>query len=297
MCYTPRIIKIRGEDTGVPCGKCPKCVSRHVSGWSFRLMQEDKKSTSAYFITLTYDTNNVPISSNGFMQLDKTEVQKFFKRVRKLHEEKKQMGIKYFVVGEYGGSTERPHYHIILFNAKLELMLDKKDIRLLEIMGYDGKVNVQCKQWDKGHITVGKVTGASVGYTLKYISKKGIIPKHSRDDREKEFALMSKGLGKNYLTNNMLYWHKNDLLNRMYINIEDGKKAAMPRYYKDKIYNHSERSEVGGFQKGEIEKKVLTEAAKAYIHQRNIAREQRESQKASFRRMRYNSQLSINNKI
>lgn len=274
-------------------------------------MQQDKISTSAYFITLTYDTTSVPISNNGLMQASKRDLQLFFKRVRKAHElhfagigvhERKQYdsktrGLRYFAVAEYGGRSERPHYHIIIFNTMLELMLDKKDIRLLEITGYDGNENIQCKQWDKGHITIGKVTGASVGYTLKYINKKGIIPKHQRDDRQKEFALMSKGLGKNYLTQNMVYWHKNDLLNRMYINIEDGKKAAMPRYFKDKIYNHDERLEVGGYQKLQIENKIIKEAQSAELHQVNIARNQRESQKAAFRRQRYNSQLLINNKI
>lgn len=31
-------------------------------------------------------------------------------------------------------------------------------------------------------------------------------------------------------------WHRADLDNRMYCVIEDGKKIAMPRYYKDKLY-------------------------------------------------------------
>lgn len=35
----------------------------------------------------------------------------------------------------------------------------------------------------------------------------------------------------------MVEWHKSDLCNRMYINVGDGKKAAMPRYFKDKIYS------------------------------------------------------------
>lgn len=45
----------------------------------------------------------------------------------------------------------------------------------------------------------------------------------------------------------------------MYLTIEDGKKIAMPRYYKEKIYSHMERSEISGFQKGEIERRMLEE--------------------------------------
>lgn len=51
----------------------------------------------------------------------------------------------------------------------------------------------------------------------------------------------------------MVKWHLADPLNRMYLNIGDGKKAAMPRYYKDKIYPLDVRSEISGWFKGEIE--------------------------------------------
>lgn len=36
-----------------------------------------------------------------------------------------------------------------------------------------------------------------------------------------------------------------DLVNRMYITIEDGKKISMPRYFKDKIYTDRERKIIG----------------------------------------------------
>lgn len=42
----------------------------------------------------------------------------------------------------------------------------------------------------------------------------------------------------------MVQWHKNDLLNRMYLTVADGKKVSMPRYYKDKIYNREERGQI-----------------------------------------------------
>lgn len=150
------------------------------------------------------------------MTLDKTDVQKFMKRLRKLSIEK----IKYYFVGEYGSQTMRPHYHAIIFNADIDHIerawaLDNKKI---------------------GEIHVGKVSDASVGYTLKYISKEGIVPIHSNDDRQKEFSLMSKGLGKSYLTKEMISWHHNDLKDRCYIPMKSNRKISIPRYYKDKIY-------------------------------------------------------------
>lgn len=172
MCLNPiRLTKKVQRETDVPCGRCPECTQRRASGWSFRLMNELKRVSSAYFITLTYATTHVPITKKGFLSLRKKDVQLFIKRLRKLHP-KSHDTIKYYAAGEYGGKTKRPHYHIILFNSKLELI---------------------GKAWKMGDIHYGMdVNEASVGYTLKYISKPSRIPEHKNDDRLPEFALMSK---------------------------------------------------------------------------------------------------------
>lgn len=216
-CLTPYYVKDRhtNDEIPVPCGRCPVCSARRVSGWSFRLMKEGERSSSSFFITLTYDNEHVPPTKRGYKSLSKVDLQKFFKRLRKLNDEK----IKYYAVGEYGGKTMRPHYHIILFNAKLETVL--------KAWSLDGRY--------LGDYHVGKVTEASIGYTMKYISKTKKIPQHKNDDRLPEFALMSKGMGANYLTQAMIKWHKADIGNRMYCNLKDGKKIAMPRYYKQKL--------------------------------------------------------------
>ncbi|QCQ85117.1 replication initiator protein [Blackfly microvirus SF02] len=220
MCINP--ISLKGPERTVPCGKCMECRKRKVSGWSFRLMQEDKISTSSHFITLTYDTNKVPITNKGYMSLEKRDLQLFFKRLRKSHI-KNSGTIKYYAVGEYGGKTWRPHYHIILFNA---------DIKLIQ------------SAWNNGQVHYGNITEASVGYTLKYISKPGKIPQHKKDDRQKEFTLCSKKLGANYLDGGLPEWHKSDLENRCYTNLTDGKKGAMPRYYSDKLYTKEEKERI-----------------------------------------------------
>lgn len=173
MCLTPILIKNKSTHQGnvVPCGKCAACVKRRISAWSFRLMQEEKVSTSAHFITLTYDTTHVPITQNGFMSISKRHVQLFLKRLRKAHSGSQASGIKYYCVGEYGGKTKRPHYHVLLFNCDIE--------------------HVE-PSWKWGQVHYGNVCGASVGYTLKYMSKPSKIPLHRNDDRVPEFSLMSK---------------------------------------------------------------------------------------------------------
>jgi len=63
-CITPfyKKEKFKGENIPFPCGKCPPCKKRRTSGWSFRLMKEEERSKSALFVTLTYDTEYVPIT-------------------------------------------------------------------------------------------------------------------------------------------------------------------------------------------------------------------------------------------
>ncbi|AXH77834.1 MAG: replication initiator protein [Microviridae sp.] len=226
-CMNPFTLSEENGSHVVPCGKCYNCKRRRASSWSVRLVNEGNYSTSAYFLTLTYDTTTVPISDNGFMTLSKTDLQKFFKRLRKWHG-KNTTPLKYYAVGEYGGKTKRPHYHIIIFNADLNHFERSWSIDLKPL----------------GLIHIGDVREASIGYTLKYICKESQIPMHKNDDRQKEFALMSKGLGKNYLTDKMVTWHKNNIENRVYIPLKDGKKAPMPRYYKQKIYDESEMERI-----------------------------------------------------
>ena len=74
--------KKTGEVMHLPCGRCYPCTMRRVSGWSFRLVQEDKRAYSSSFLTLTYNTKHVPLSKKGFMTLRKTDLQSFFKRLR-----------------------------------------------------------------------------------------------------------------------------------------------------------------------------------------------------------------------
>lgn len=217
----------------LPCGKCPNCKKRRISGWSFRLMKHAEIQNSAIFLTLTYNTDHVPITKNGFMSLDKTDIQKYFKRLRKLHDiregGKAISKISYYCCGEYGTTTMRPHYHMLLFNAHLD---DAVNAWKLE-----GK--------ELGTYHVGQVSEASVGYTLKYMCKPTKIPLHKNDDRVPEFSLMSKGMGKNYLTDAMIQWHKRDLVGRVYVPLKDGKKIAMPRYYKDKMYTKLDKFFIG----------------------------------------------------
>lgn len=233
-CITPFYKKldiVNGVTTGYvpfPCGKCPPCLRRRISGWSFRLVKHSERCNSALFVTLTYDDDKVPKTKSGLMTLQKTDLQKFFKRLRKLTNEK----ISYYAVGEYGDKTQRPHYHIILFNSIPEDVESAWSIDSVSI----------------GHCHFGSVSDASIGYTLKYCSKDKRIPMYNGDDRNKEFSIMSKKIGASYLNERTRKWHKANLEERCYLPLKDGKKASMPRYYKDKLYNDGEKFRISVYQ-------------------------------------------------
>lgn len=225
-CDTPFFVKpgkASPTEVPVPCGRCPPCKRRRVNGWVFRLMQEEKRSSSAHFVTLTYHSSSVPISKNGFLTLQKSDMQKFFKRLRKICPNT----IKYYAVGEYGSKTKRPHYHAIIFNS-------------MNIENYYKAWSLNGQQI--GDIHVGQVSDNSVAYTMKYIDKNTFRPNHARDDRAKEFAIMSKHLGDNYITPQSIKYHKADL-SRLYLTKQGGYLIAMPKYYRDRIYNDDEQKE------------------------------------------------------
>jgi len=204
------------EKVPVPCGRCPPCKLRRVNSWVFRLVQEDRRSLSSHFLTLTYDTSFVPISEHGFMTLRKKDFQDYMKRLRNLCPD---VTLKYYAVGEYGTNNKRPHYHAIIFNCPDTALFDQA--------------------WGFGGIHVGNVTSDSIAYCMKYIDKPSSF-KHARDDRQVEFSLMSKGLGSNYLSPEMLSYHKSDI-SRLYATNPGGYRIALPRYYRLKIYDENEQ--------------------------------------------------------
>ncbi|AXH73996.1 MAG: replication initiator protein [Microviridae sp.] len=216
-CISPfRVIDAELGVIDVPCQKCYMCKRRRVLGWAFRLEQQLKVSSSQSFITLTYNTDTLPILDNLQHTLNPDDITIFMKRLRNYNDKK----LKYYVCGEYGDDTKRPHYHMLLYNAKIDTIQ---------------------KAWDKGIVHYGNVEMPSIVYALKYIMKPGRIPEFNGDKRQKEFQRMSKGLGANYVTEAVKNYHLSDLVENNHITFLDGKKAAMPRYYKNLIYSEYKR--------------------------------------------------------
>jgi hypothetical protein len=216
----PFAIKHEGKPAQVvPCGKCIKCLARRSASWAFRLEQEQKQSTSSCFITLTY--KHAPISQNGYPNLIKSDFQNFLKKLRK---NLKKSKLKYYAVGEYGTQFSRPHYHAIMFNLP---------------QSYLQKSQILTDIWGHGLITIDPCNPSTMRYTTNYLQKPFTI--HSiHDDRQKHFSLMSKGMGANYLTPQKKKYHRENLIS--HVTLSGGTCQAMPRYYRDKIFDDEMKS-------------------------------------------------------
>lgn len=210
-CISP--LWIRKTSMTVPCGKCNFCLSSRRAEWAFRLNQEFKKSESSSFLTLTYSDEKIPHTVNGEQELNKEHLVLFAKKLRKLQP---TIPLKYYTCGEYGTKTDRPHYHSIMFNMTNETK------------------NQVVNTWGHGHVDIGNVTGASINYVCKYVINK----QNDYGDRQPPFALISKGIGKSYLSPETIAWHKSAKLDHVTAN---GIPARMPRYYKDVIFNKYEK--------------------------------------------------------
>lgn len=121
-------ITARSEDIlELPCGHCIGCRKAQSLEWSNRLLLESLYHDTAYFITLTYCDEYRPYvygtdlstgEANVYMSnLEKKHAQAFIKRLRYYHPNDR---IRYYLAGEYGDSTDKCHFHAILFGIHLK---------------------------------------------------------------------------------------------------------------------------------------------------------------------------------
>lgn len=197
----------------VPCNRCVFCLTNRRQAWVFRLEKENKDAENSYFLTLTYDDENIPINDSGVQTLDKKDIQKFHKSLRKDISKQGRPCFRYYAVGEYGTKTNRPHYHVIGFNIPFQTVSNLDRI------------------WNKGFVKVGSVTGDSINYVTKYLINED---ERKYEGIQKPFAMMSlkPALGSGYLEAN----RKNHIKAESNYVVRNGVKMKMPRYYRDRIF-------------------------------------------------------------
>lgn len=150
------------------------------------------------FATLTYNDSSLPILSSAshgsLATLAPEHLRDFLKRLRKKHSPAR---LRFFAVGEYGGETFRPHYHLAIFNfpncLRGQTGLGKLRPNWSECCPVCQMVG---ETWGKGNVFLGTLEADSCQYVAGYVTKKMTHRQDPRlKGREPEFARMSNRPG------------------------------------------------------------------------------------------------------
>lgn len=172
-----------------PCGQCLPCRINRRRVWTHRILLESFTTPPACFLTLTYDDDNVPV--DGSLRPD--HVQKFMKRFRKAVS---PAVLRFFLVGEYGDDTQRPHYHVAVFgfNCSGKISVPESGRRC-----FCSNCELVREVWGKGNIVIDELSRESSQYIAGYVIKKMTVQSDPRlQGRYPEFARMSNrpGIGR-----------------------------------------------------------------------------------------------------
>lgn len=243
------------EHDDIPCGQCIGCRLDYSREWSTRIMVEkrDYPDDECWFVTLTYDDDHLHNAElevtdydletgeilgtkhkSEFFTLSKRDHQLFMKNLRYQYSQKSDKKLRFFMAGEYGSKSMRPHYHYIIFGLKLD------DLEVYKITGagyvlYNSKFITDI--WNKGHVVIGRVTSESSAYVARYCIKKRKIT--TKETYEKlgilpEFVCMSRkpGIGSNGFEVNYKKYYEND---EIIMPTNKGAYSARPPHFFDTL--------------------------------------------------------------
>ena len=170
----------------ISCGKCLNCKLKKSRDWATRCQYEMDRfpEGSSLFLTLTYDDDNLPTRKvkrqtlvkpvkswfSSVPVLNFRDIQLFNKRLREA------IGpFRFFLCGEYGPTTFRPHYHGVYFGLKMSDFPDAKIWRDTShghssITYVSEKLN---KIWKLGRVNFSLASFETCAYISRYICKPG----------------------------------------------------------------------------------------------------------------------------
>jgi len=148
----------------------------HTKQWRDPQTKVQATIPNSSVVTLTYNEEHLP--KDG--RLKHNDFQRFMKRLRISRGHEKP--VRYFMCGEYGGETSRPHYHAIIFGETF-------DDRYTEVDA-SGKITEMSYTLDElwtqksesgslsniGRASVDSFTFAGASYVAGYIAKKLLVP-------------------------------------------------------------------------------------------------------------------------
>lgn len=235
------------------------------------MVHEGHVNSPAWFLTLTYKPEELP--ANG--SLDPVDPTLFLKRLRRRVETR----FSYYLAGEYGEKTERPHYHAVLFGCSFldrDHLCDRNGAPVFRSDQLDAA-------WRHGLAEFTGLTYGAARYVAAYVRKKvrqRDKPEHyTRVDPEtgelvelqREYGRMSRrpAIGRRWIER---YWR--DVYPRDFV-VMDGFELKPPRYYDKWMELHHPRIMM------EVRERRIAEA-KEVSEQELLAREKTHHSKVNL---------------
>lgn len=200
--------------TYVPCGKCSACLSARASTWTNRLKVEASQHKYVFFLTLTYSDDMLPrfypeevydykymtdlqrgevldylkshFLPQFFHPLRYYDVQLFLKKLRSYiyddkHIPSQEKYIRFFCCGEYGETTFRPHYHLLIFSDSDKLCSVRGTKGNSRLFAYVRKAWSVKSEDNKYRVPIGRLSfecarDKAAGYCSKYLNSFSNIP-------------------------------------------------------------------------------------------------------------------------
>lgn len=211
----------------LPCGQCVGCRLERSRQWAVRCMHESSLHLQNCFVTLTYDDDHLPDYGSLFYR----DFQLFMKRLRK------RCGrARFYMAGEYGAVSFRPHFHACIFGV------DFSDRVLFKSVASGFKLYtsaVLAELWSFGFSSVGDVSFESAAYVARYLMKKVTGPAS-----DSYYSRVSLATGEIFsLTPEFCHMSLKPGIGRMWIEryldevvvhdgvVVRGRKCRVPKYY------------------------------------------------------------------
>lgn len=170
----PQMVRLRKEDTPVISGEYSWSYIDSLTG---QIVSFDDPSITRH----SKADKNYVFNTKVLLTLNKRDLQLFIKRLRYYAHKitKSYNNIRYFITGEYGGRTYRPHAHVLLF-------FDSESIAL--------HINeLLSESWKLGTIYDPHfVSGSASEYVASYVNSFSDLPSIYSHAAIRQFSLFSK---------------------------------------------------------------------------------------------------------
>lgn len=223
----------------LPCGQCIGCKLERARQWGVRCTHEIAMHPQNSFVTLTYSDEHLP----RYGTLVYKHFVDFIKRLRE-HERYHtgRSGVRFYMGGEYGETTLRPHYHAILFGKDWH---DKKPYTR-NAQGDTVYISRKLEElWGMGQCVTAEANFRTAAYCARYClskrTEKEFIHHYQRQLPtgqiyyvEPEFGHMSlkPGIGATFVRE-----YTDDIYNFDKV-IINGKECKPPKYYDKLLQRH-----------------------------------------------------------